>query len=116
MGDTREFQGTPGPWEYGGVAGVALTFDAEVNVFPPSAEKTGGYQYGGPVAVVSVGEDAGGEANAWLIAAAPDLLRAVRALLSVHVECVDPRALQGEAAEAETWARAAIDKALGRAV
>ncbi len=64
---------TPGPWTNGGAAKINLTFDSEANIFPPSAGP-GEYQYGGPVAVVSVSEDAGGEANANLIAAAPDLL------------------------------------------
>lgn len=64
---------TPGPWESGGEAKIALTFDREANIFPPSAG-AGEYQYGGSVAVVAVSGIAGGEANAALIAAAPDLL------------------------------------------
>lgn len=72
---------TPGPWEYGGVAGITTTFDREVNIYPPDASLTGGYQYSGPIAVVAVGEDAGGEANARLVAAAPDLLAACEAVI-----------------------------------
>lgn len=60
---------TPEPWELGGVAEIALTFDREINIFPPSHEKTGGYQYGGPIAVVAVSEDAGQSANAIRIVA-----------------------------------------------
>ena len=74
---------TPGPWECGGEAKIALTFDREANIFPPPAEKTGGYQYGGPVAVVAVSEDAGGLANARLVAAAPDLLAACKRSLAL---------------------------------
>ena len=73
-----EMKHTPGPWEFGGVANIATTFDSEVNIYPPKAGP-GEYQYSGPVAVVAVHDDSGGEANARLIAAAPDLLDALKA-------------------------------------
>ena len=68
---------TPGPWEIGRARSVReyprmCYFDAEIEVFPPDASQTGGYQHAGPIALVSVGEDGG--ANARLIAAAPELL------------------------------------------
>ncbi len=69
---------TPRPWEYGGISGIPLTFDREVNIYPPTAG-TGEEQHGGPLAVVSVGES--GEANALLMWAAPDLLAALEECL-----------------------------------
>jgi len=57
---------TPGPWMSGGEAGIALTFDREINILPPDTMESHGFQYGGPVAVVSTGGE--GE-NADLIVA-----------------------------------------------
>jgi hypothetical protein len=94
---TESNEPTPGPWECGGEARIALTFDREANVFPPDAEKTGGYQYGGPVAVVSVSDDAGGLANAHLISAAPDLLAACEAALRYD------EAIRRHASKGQSW-------------
>jgi len=61
---------TPGPWETWGPVDekVATNFDDEWGVYPSG-------DYSGPVAVVST------EANARLIAAAPDLLEALEGIL-----------------------------------
>lgn len=71
---------TPGPWTNGGEARIATTFDREANIFPPDAAETDGYQHAGPVAVVAIRY---GEANARLIAAAPELLDGCNALLGL---------------------------------
>lgn len=89
-----EAKHTPGPWGWGGECKTALTFDREGCVYPPSHELTGGYQYGGPIAVVSIDEDAGHEANGRLIAAAPDLLAACEEWLdadSPHTSLAEQR-------------------------
>lgn len=54
----RTERATPGPWECGGPAQISLTFDQEANIIPPDTMATHGFQYGGPVAVVSVSEEA----------------------------------------------------------
>lgn len=107
---------TPGPWEAGGIASVALSFDREIYIFPPDAEQTGGYQYGGPIAVVAVDDDAGGTANARLIAAAPDLLSACEAWDTGFVdgEQFDAEQFRVWVNERRAMARAAIAKAKGR--
>lgn len=75
---------TPGPWDAPEGNTVHLTFDKEINVYPPDTFKTHGFQYGGPVCVV---QDNGEAKDAPLIVALrniapalPELIRAGRAL------------------------------------
>ena len=78
---SKQVKHTPGPWEWSKCA-AGIVFDSEGAIYPPDAEKTGGYQYSGPIAVVSTGADAGGEANGLLIAAAPEMFAACVELLN----------------------------------
>ena len=65
----RERKYTQGPWECGGeVCERLATFDnGQHNIYPPTGEA-------GPIAEV------GGQANAHLVAAAPELLEALEAV------------------------------------
>ena len=85
---------TPGPWRIG--------------TPPPNGEQTIGTQQGLMVAVATTGAGTPTEANARLIAAAPDLLEALNAL----ADYVDDRAGDNECRPLEN-ARAAIAKAEG---
>lgn len=78
-----EARHTPGPWSFGGENVVNFVFDREGCIHPPLSN-AGEYQYAGPIAIVAINEDAGGTANARLIAAAPDLLEACEELLAVR--------------------------------
>ncbi len=72
---------TPGPWEMGVKCDEHSSyFDCDINIYPPKA-KDGEYQYSGPIAVVAVNSDVD-DANARLIAAAPEMLEALRELLT----------------------------------
>ena len=82
-------QHTPGPWRIG--------------TTPPNGEQTIGTQQGLMVAVATTGANTPTEANARLIAAAPDLLEALQNLLKSS--CID-----GDIA---IEAKAAIAKATG---
>ena len=103
---------TPIPWECGGEAEIALTFDREVNIYPPSAGP-GEYQHAGPIAVVAVNGDVG-ETNADLIVRAvnchADLLAACKGLMAFLEECGGdetecPRYIQAAAAVAKAEQR-----------
>ena len=83
---------TPGPWKIG--------------TPPPNGEQTVGTDQGLMVAVATTGAGVQTKANASLIAAAPDLLEALKGLMALSDHRVDLR----DAAKA---ARAAIAKATG---
>lgn len=107
---------TPIPWESGGEAKIALTFDREVNIYPPSAGP-GEYQHAGPIAVVAVNGDSG-ETNADLIVTAvnchADLLESCKLLLAVYAPLFRPEEPTDAFSSAVIKARAAIAKAEGR--
>ena len=92
-------QHTPGPWRIG--------------TTPPNGEQTIGTQQGLMVAVATTGANTPTEANARLIAAAPDLLEALKACIP-HLERDDHHtdALSRERPHYAA-ARAAIAKATG---
>jgi hypothetical protein len=105
-----EAKHTPGPWEAGGITrdrfvlpggddGEGIFEMGDVNIFPPTG-------HAGPVAI------AAGEANARLIAAAPDMLEALWWLVSLK----DNRPGDYEEQKPRAWAaaRAAIIKATDR--
>jgi len=110
MAETAKY--TPGPWELGGECQTALTFDREACIYPPSAGP-GEYQYAGPIAVVGVGDDSGGLANARLIAAAPELLAAL--VQFVRMDDSAEEISGGRWNAAVVMARAAIATARGTA-
>ena len=87
---------TEGPWE-----AVALIGKPEWDVVKPDAQAIDGHWFVATCHDCADGKDA--EANARLIAAAPDLLEALQYLVGLGGgDCLDP-------------ARAAIAKALGNA-
>lgn len=96
---------TPGPWDEGNPHEVT---DGMIRVYGPSDE--------GPALVAEVyiqpGFDAQAEANATLIAAAPDLLEAIRGLLALQPVPFDGDRSPG--AEAFRAGRNAVHKAEGR--
>ena len=83
---------TPGPWKIG--------------TPPPNGEQTVGTDQGLMVAVATTGAGVQTKANARLIAAAPDLLEALKGLMALSDHRVDLR-------DAAKDARAAIAKATG---
>jgi hypothetical protein len=98
-----ETKHTPGPWRVAAMRGFA----GSIGVGPK-----------GETAVAVIAADAfpsEREANARLIAAAPELLAALRAMIGVWEHGIDPSDEQeiGEPT-AVRWARAAIAKAEGR--
>jgi len=105
---------TPGPWEMGGECSICTTFDRECAIYPPTAGPDE-YQYGGPIAIVSISSDSGDEANAHLIAAAPDLLAALQGLVDDITDRFDMKSPSTNPGitNAICVARAAIAKATG---
>ena len=83
---------TPGPWKIG--------------TPPPNGEQTVGTDQGLMVAVATTSAGVQTKANARLIAAAPDLLEALKGLMALSDHRVDLR-------DAAKDARAAIAKATG---
>ena len=93
---------TPGPWKIG--------------TPPPNGEQTVGTDQGLMVAVATTGAGVRTKANASLIAAAPDLLEALRKyelpidINNIALSCIE---FGSEAVERELQRRAAIAKATG---
>lgn len=97
MGSTQH---TPGPW-------VAKSFHVEG---PSGGAVADVYRPHGDGAVTTAEYSAGRMANARLIAAAPDLLAALRALVDIYAKVGGPLAVDPHVAAA----RAAIARAEGR--
>lgn len=96
----KEFKGTPGPW-------VASKTDRSIG--PVSRDDDQSYGMILPVAWVEFdGNDAYQQANANLIAAAPDLLEALLGIVNMDYQPTDD-----ESDKVYLKARTAISKALG---
>ncbi|MGP2449066.1 hypothetical protein ACTUSR_08160 [Pantoea stewartii subsp. indologenes] len=99
-----EFKGSIGPWEHYGPSGYQHSM--------------GGYVESGDGKVCDVsGFDVGSDkakANAKLIAAAPELLEALQALVSEYGEYFDAAFKNIPETPSLITARAAIDRALGQ--
>lgn len=96
----KSFKGTPGPW-------VASKTDRSIG--PVSRDDDQSYGMILPVAWVEFdGNDAYQQANANLIAAAPDLLEALLSIVNMDYQPTDD-----ESDKVYLKARAAISKALG---
>jgi len=74
-----EAKATPAPWECGRVVDPGITFDADVDIFPPDTTETHGFQFGGPVCVVSGRSE--GENHEFIAGARNSLRRALRELV-----------------------------------
>ena len=91
----KEFKGTPGPWVIGGNEGNKLSVNSD------------------PYFVALVDEGNSQEANARLIASAPELLSALQHLVEVYDREDGKQWTTASKKAAIAEARAAIDKALG---
>lgn len=100
---SKEFKGTPGPWKVGKITSCVVADSNEALATRGAYENESKNYYGGFLIGESIGD-----ANAKLIAAAPELLEALQIYLNAgHKEA---------RREASVIAKAAIAKALGEQV
>jgi hypothetical protein len=100
---------TPGPW-----AIREASFDGEYEVYPirPGEDLEGFGEWAAVATVSEGGDDEPAKANAHLIAAAPEMLEALRAVEDSGV--LIGRGNEAVGKEAMSLVRAALSKALGK--